>query len=49
LQNKIDVYRAETNTDKAIYLTLITANGIAKNKYAENVQKILTFNDLYIF
>jgi AAA+ ATPase superfamily predicted ATPase len=49
LQNKIDVYRTETNTDKAIYLTLITANGIVKNKYAENVQKTLIFNDLYNF
>jgi hypothetical protein len=31
------------------FLTMVTANGIAKNKYAENVQKILIFNDLYDF
>lgn len=47
LRNKMAVYRAETKTNKALHLTLLTTLGIAKNKYAEIVQKELLLNDLF--
>jgi predicted AAA+ superfamily ATPase len=47
LRNKIAAYRVETKTCKAIHLTMLTTLGIAKNKYAEIVQKELLLNDLF--
>ncbi len=34
LQNKLDVFRAETKTRKTLFLTMITTFGIQPNKYA---------------
>jgi uncharacterized protein len=41
LRNKVGIFKAETNTRKAVFLTLITTFGIAQNRYSGNVQNDL--------
>jgi len=48
LRNKITVFRQETNTNKAIFLTFITTFGLAPNQYAMGlVQNSLTLDELF--
>jgi AAA+ ATPase superfamily predicted ATPase len=47
LRNKISVFKSETKTRKAIYLTLITTFGLEQNKYAYLAQNSLTMEDLF--
>lgn len=47
LQNKIIAFRTETNTNKAIHLTLVTTYGIASTGYWRNVQTVVTAEDLF--
>ncbi|SHK82460.1 hypothetical protein SAMN05444266_101267 [Chitinophaga jiangningensis] len=48
LQDKIDTFRAATNTNKAIFLTMITTFGLVRNMYANGlVQNNLTLEDLF--
>ena len=39
--------KKETNTEKAVHITLVSAKGIKKNKYADIAQSILTGDDLF--
>lgn len=48
LQNKINTFIKETVNKKAIHLTLISANGIVKNAYAEIVQNDINGEDLFL-
>lgn len=48
LENKRDVFIAETKTKKTIFLTMITTYGTAKNdNYNRLISKELTMNDLF--
>ena len=48
LRRKISVFKAATATKKAVFLTLITTFGLAKNVYADSlVQKSLTMDALF--
>lgn len=48
LRRKVEVFREQTKTTKALFLTLITPFGLNKNKYSiELVQKELTLEDLF--
>ena len=47
LQNKIAVFKSETGTRKAIYLTMITTYGIARTAYSSMVQNELTMDVLF--
>ena len=48
LQHKISTFRAESNTKKAVYLTMITTYGLEKNAYAINlVQNSLVMDVLF--
>ncbi|MGB1241510.1 MAG: AAA family ATPase [Chitinophagales bacterium] len=48
LQQKISTFREETETKKAIYLTMITTYGLKQNSYAVNlVQNNLTMEALF--
>jgi AAA+ ATPase superfamily predicted ATPase len=49
LKNKIAVFKAETQTRKAVHLLMLTTYGLIKNKYSEIVQKELTLNSLFGF
>jgi uncharacterized protein len=46
LRNKLGVFRSETKTRKAVFMTLITTFGLQENKYSGNVQNDL---DMSIF
>ncbi|MCR4605685.1 MAG: AAA family ATPase [Eubacterium sp.] len=47
IRHKIEVYRTETGSKKALIPTLITANGLKRNAYADNIVRILTGEDLF--
>lgn len=47
LQNKIERFREETRTSKAIHLALVSSMGLVKNEYFDDVQNVLTMNDLF--
>jgi AAA+ ATPase superfamily predicted ATPase len=47
LRNKIQVFREETGTKKAIYLTMVTTYGLVNNSYASMVQNDLSMDVLF--
>ena len=48
IRRKISAFKAETKTQKAIHLTMITTFGLSKNEYSlALVQNQLTMNDLF--
>ena len=47
LQNKTEVFRAESRTKKAIHLTMVTSSGLAHNAYSGSVINEITGNDLF--
>jgi hypothetical protein len=47
LQNKIAAFKAETRSQNAVHLVMLTASGMKKNKYSEIVQKELTIDVLF--
>lgn len=48
LRNKAGVFRAETQTRKSVFLTMVTTFGIQKNAYSGNVQNSLKMDILFI-
>ena len=47
IDNKIDAFKAVSETTKSIHLTIITANGLSENAYARKAQSVLTLDDLF--
>ena len=47
LQNKIATFKAETHSQNAVHLVMLTASGVKKNKYSEIAQKELTIDALF--
>lgn len=48
LQNKVEVFREETDTSKALHLTMITAKGLKQNNWSVSmVQNELNMGDLF--
>ena len=45
--NKLDAFRAVSDTSKSLHLTIITANGLAENAYARKAQNVLVLDDLF--
>ncbi|MCR4947461.1 MAG: ATP-binding protein [Lachnospiraceae bacterium] len=48
LNNKIDLFREETKTEKAILFTFVSVNGVKKNEYSEVVQQFIDCDKLFI-
>ena len=49
LQQKIEVFKEQTRTNKQIFLALISANGVKNNYYADNILSgIVTLDDLFV-
>ena len=49
LRNKVGVFKEETKTRKAIFLTMITIFGLNKNSYSTSlIQKHLTIYGLFV-
>jgi hypothetical protein len=48
LRNKIGLFREQTKTTKAIFMTFVTTFGLKKNEYSEAyVQNSITLDDLF--
>ena len=47
MQNRVDTFIAESGTDKAIHLTLITSNGVAETSDVSAIHSLLTMDDLF--
>jgi hypothetical protein len=47
LENKRNVFVQETKTRKAIHMTMIAANGLTHNAYCNNIQAVITLDDLF--
>lgn len=49
LQKKINVFKNKTNTNKQIFMTMISCNGIKKTMYSEEmITKLVTLEDLFL-
>ena len=47
LENKLAVLREETQTDKSLHLTMITASGVRRNEYSYLVHSQVRLDDLF--
>jgi len=47
LENKRNVFIQETKTKKAIHMTMIAANGLTHNAYCNDIQAVITLDDLF--
>lgn len=48
LENKINTFAEKTNTNKQIFLAIISAHGLKKNKYSEElISSVVTLDDLF--
>ena len=47
LRGKIEAFRNETKTRKALHLTLITTYGVKQNKYSSLVQSEVNMDELF--
>ena len=47
MQNRVDTFVAESGTDKAIHLTLITACGVTETSDTSGIHSLLTMDDLF--
>ncbi|MCL2162977.1 MAG: ATP-binding protein [Oscillospiraceae bacterium] len=47
LRRRVEVFRRETGTKSALHTTLITTYGLIRNKYAAQVQSVVTMEDLF--
>lgn len=46
---RIKVFKEATKTRKSLMFTLVTTNGLKKNKYSGRVQKLITLDNLFRF
>lgn len=47
LRSRTETFRSSTKTRKALHTVLITTYGIQQNKYSNNVQRILSLEELF--
>jgi AAA+ ATPase superfamily predicted ATPase len=47
LRNKRSVFIEETKTNKSVHITMITTYGIKRNEYWNNIQNVLSLDDLF--
>ena len=47
LRNKMETFRKETKTKKALHLTMITTYGVKEGKYSNRIQSQVTLDDLF--
>ncbi len=48
LLNKVDVFKTETGTKKAVFITMVTANGLKHNSHRQIVMSEVTAEDLFV-
>jgi hypothetical protein len=48
LRNRIGIFKAETNTRKSVFLTMITTFGVSKNEYSDLIQSEIKLADMFV-
>ena len=48
LRNKMETFREESKTKKALQLTMITTYGVKRNLYSNRVQSEVLLDDLFV-
>ena len=48
MQNRVDVFQRETETNKSINLTLVTSNGVTEGSDIHTIHNILTMDTLFL-
>jgi hypothetical protein len=47
MRNKQMRFKEETHTGKAIHLTLVSAQGVARNAFSDEIQALILGDDLF--
>ena len=47
IATRVGVFKEVTGTRKSVHVTLITANGLARNAFSNRVQSVITLGDLF--
>lgn len=47
LRNKVDAFECETGTRKAVHVVFVTPSGVKRNAYRNNIQAVVTGDDLF--
>ena len=47
MQNRVDVFQKETETNKSITLVLVTSHGVTEGSDIHNIHSILTMDTLF--
>ena len=47
LMNRLDVFRKESGTVKALHMTLVSVNGMKNNQYSTVFQNVISCDDLF--
>ena len=48
LRRKVEAFRRETASKKALHLTLVSAQGLKPGSYSASVQQLVTADDLFV-
>lgn len=48
LIHKLELFRQETTTDKAVHITMVSAAGLMRNQYAGSVQSAISGDELFV-
>lgn len=47
IDNRIQAFKAVTETPKSVYLTIVTTNGLVDNEYARQAQNVILLDQLF--
>ena len=47
INNRIQAFKAVTETPKSVYLTSVTTNGLEDNEYARQAQNVILLDQLF--
>ena len=47
LENRREAFLQKTRTSKAVHLTVVSANGVKRNAYSQNLQGVLSAEALF--
>jgi len=48
LLERLEQFRSETKTRKALMLTMVASSGIKQNAYSGSIPKVITLDDLFL-
>ncbi|MBQ7564856.1 MAG: AAA family ATPase [Lachnospiraceae bacterium] len=48
LRTRVELFRTEVRSDKALHITLVTEGGLKRNEYSDVVQNVVSGDDLFV-